>query len=167
QTCALDLQEPVDPLAGLLDDADSTFESERQTRKRTPEPRKQAPTEPLLKDTPPQAQPRRGAGDRTAKTIRYESLVYSRLMECVGTMRDRAGGNTINARFKATFNINGFVEDLETIEPKGRMLGRSPERVAVETWRRQILGCNFSLPADDFEIWRETNINVGPNYGLE
>ena len=153
----------------FLNQADSTFQSERETRRKRPEPKPQP--KPLLEDTPPQPQtPRRGAGERTANTARLESLFYNQVEPCTVSLRDQPNWQTLNVRLKVTLKPNGQVDDIELIEPTRRPLGVTPMGFAVDNALRAVRKCGavgYRMPNDDYDEWREINLNIGPAFGLD
>ncbi|MEM1036604.1 MAG: cell envelope integrity protein TolA [Pseudomonadota bacterium] len=155
-----------DPLAGFLDDADSTFQSERQTRKRTPEPQTRTPPKPLLEDTRPKPQtPRRGAGERTANTARLEALLYNYVKPCWNGVDDLPNPSRLNIRMRAELDDNGNIIDLRLVEPARRPIGRDPMGIAVDRGLRAVRKCApYKLPRDDYSEWRDIRINLGPAF---
>ncbi len=158
------VQEP-DLLDDLLNEADSTFVSQRQTRRdrETPEP----VIQPLLEDTPPTPQEvRRGAGERTANTARLESLLYNQIYNCWDGVDDQPNSETLNVRMSIELDDNGYLMGrINMIEPSRDPVGRSPMRVAVERARRAVQRCApYNLPKQEYAEWREININLGPAF---
>ncbi len=153
-----------DPLDDFLNSADSSFESERQTRKRQ-EPPKQRPR--LLEDTPPKPQEvRRGAGERTANTARLESLLYNQIYNCWDGVDDQPSPEKLNVRMAIKLDDKGNLEGrIKWIEPTREPLGRSPMRVAMERARRAVQKCApYNLPKQDYADWKDININLGPAF---
>ena len=160
----------IDPLAGFLADAESTFQSERETRKRAPEPPPEPKPEPLLANTRPKPQtPRRGAGERTANTARLENLFYNQVEPCTVSVRDQPNWQSLNVRMEVRLRQDGTLDgDPSLIEPARRPIGRSPMGIAVQRALTAVRKCQpYRLPEDDFATWREITLNVGPAYGLE
>ncbi|MEL8055515.1 MAG: hypothetical protein AAGK66_05125 [Pseudomonadota bacterium] len=159
-----------DPFAGFLDDADSTFQSERETRKKTPEPQTRTPPKPLLEDTRPKPQtPRRGAGERTANTARLENLFYNQVEPCTVSVRDQPNWQSLNVSLEVRLRQDGTLDgDPKLIEPARRPIGRSPMGIALQRALTAVRKCQpYRLPEDDFGTWREITLNIGPEYGLD
>ena len=157
----------VDPLDALLNDAASTFESERQTRTRqdVPEPRHAAKK---LQDeyTPPKATPRKGAGERNGNTARLEMLLYNQIYTCWQGVDDQPGKENLNVRLKVQLDKNGNIDGrISLIEPAREPLGRSPMRLAVERARWAVQDCApYSLPKEEYTDWKDINVNLGPRF---
>lgn len=156
----------ADPLDSLLNDAESTFESERQTRRKQ-EPPKPIPSR-LLDETPPVAQEqRRGAGERTANTARLESLLYNQILNCWDGVDDQPDAENLNVRMSIELDEEGYLKGrIRLVQPSREPLGRSPMRVAVERARRAVQKCApYSLPAQEYAQWKDINVNLGPAFG--
>lgn len=154
---------PVDPLAGFLADADSTFQSERETRKRAPSPRPETKPEPLLKETRPSPQPpRRGVGERSANTARLEALLYNYVKPCWDGVDDQPFPETLNVQMSLELNENGSIMDLSLVEPSRRPIGNSPMGIAVDRALRAVRKCApYRLPNDEYNEWRDIKVNLG------
>ncbi|MEM1086264.1 MAG: cell envelope integrity protein TolA [Pseudomonadota bacterium] len=164
------VQRPEDDLDSLFSELESTFASERETRKRTPKPRAERKPESLLEDTPPKPQtPRRGAGERTANTARLENLFYNQVEPCTVSIRDQPNWRSLNVRLEVRLRQDGRLDgDPKLIEPSRRPIGRSPMGIALQRALTAIRKCQpYRLPEDDFETWREIKLNIGPEYGLD
>lgn len=150
-----------DPLDDFLNAADSTFQSERQTRKRQPEPTPKR--KPLLEDTPPKPQEvRPGAGERTANTARLESIMYSRILPCWDGVSDQPNPEKLNVQMNLVLKRDGTVDDLRLVSPGRRPLGNSPMGTAVDRALKAVRKCQpYNLPDDDYAEWREINVNLG------
>ncbi|MEM7493734.1 MAG: cell envelope integrity protein TolA [Pseudomonadota bacterium] len=156
----------IDPLAGFLADAESTFQSERETRKRTPEPRPEPKSEPLLANNRPKPQTlRRGAGERTANTARLEALLYSYVEPCWSGVDDLPNPSQLNIRMRADLDETGNIINLRLVEPARRPIGRDPMGIAIDRGLRAVRKCApYKLPRDDYSEWREIRINLGPAF---
>jgi len=156
----------ANPLDDFLNDADNTFQSERQTRKRREEPK--PIREPLLQDTPPIPQEvRRGAGERTANTIRLEGLLYAQVKSCWIGVDDLAGAEDLNVEMQILISEDGYLrEDVKLISPSRAPLGRSPMRTAVERAQTAVRKCQpYRLPKQEYADWDDYNtIRLGPKY---
>jgi len=148
----------------FLNQADSTFQSERETRRKRPEPKPQP--KPLLEDTPPQPQtPRHGAGERTASTARLEALLYSYVRPCWTGVDDLPNPENLNVRMSAELDENGNLNNLRLVEPARRPVGRQPMGIAVDRALRAVRKCApYKLPRDDYSEWRDIKINLGPAF---
>lgn len=155
----------ADPLEGLLADAESTFKSERQTRRKRPEPTA-APTSLPPQTTPTAATPRKGAGDRNANTARLESLLYNQIYNCWDGVDDQPDPEKLNVRMAIELDEDGNLKGrIRLLEPSREPLGRSPMRVAVERARRAIQKCApYSLPPQEYAQWKDINVNLGPAF---
>jgi hypothetical protein len=157
----------VDPLDALLNDAASTFESERQTRTRKDAPQPRAAEKKLQDEyTPPKATPRKGAGDRSGNTARLEMLLYNQIYTCWEGVDDQPGAKDLNVRLKIQLDDNGnLTGKVDLLEPTREPLGRSPMRVAVERARRAVQKCApYSLPKEEYADWKDINVNLGPRF---
>ncbi|MEM6534964.1 MAG: hypothetical protein AAF613_04910 [Pseudomonadota bacterium] len=159
------VKKPVDPLADFLNSADSTFQSERETRKKQPEPKPEPKR--LLEDTPPKPQAeRRGAGERSGNTARLEALMYNAVRPCWTGVDDQPDPEKLNVRMSAELDKAGNLIDLRLVEPGRRPLGRSPMGVAVDRALRAVRKCApYRLPEDEYDEWKYININLGPAFG--
>ncbi|MEM9937489.1 MAG: hypothetical protein AAF768_01455 [Pseudomonadota bacterium] len=153
----------ANPLDDFLNDADNTFQSERQTRKK--EEPKPVQTRSVLSDKPAPQETRDGAGERSGNTARLEALLYNYIQPCWTGVSDQPNPETLNVRMKAELDRNGNIVDLSLVEPRRRPLGRQPMGVAVDRALRAVRKCApYSLPAEDFSEWREISINLGPAF---
>ncbi len=153
----------ADPLAAFLNDAESTFASERQTRRRTSRPRQES----VLEDVTETPQPlRAGAGDQTTNTARLESLLYSQIRSCWLGVSDQPNPETLNVRLQVALDRNGgLIGDVRWIEPGRVPLGRSPMRVAMERAKRAVEKCQpFTLPKQEYAEWQTIRVNLGPAF---
>lgn len=153
-----------DALDDFLSDAESTFASERQTRKRQDPPPK--PQEEIADRPQPETQ-RRGAGERNANTARLESVFYSQIYRCWDNVVDLPNPETLNVRLEVSLDENGNVKDrIRLLEPAREPLGRSPMRVAIERAHRAVQKCApYQLPRQDYALWQSITVNLGPRYG--
>ena len=151
----------ANPLDDFLNQADSTFQSQRQTRKKQEDPK--PVRQPLLQDTPPKPQEvRRGAGDRTANTARLESLLQSKIYECWDGVDDLAHPEKLNVSMNLKLIRDGSIEDLRLIKPSRRPLGNQPMGTAVDRALRAVRKCApYNLPKAEYTEWRDINVNLG------
>ncbi len=161
---------PADPLADFLNQSESTFKSEIETRRKRPDPTPPPPDETpttVLKDAPKPAETRnrRGAGDRQANIARIDAILYSRIYPCWDGVSDLPFPERLNVRMKLELNLNGTIADLRLIEPTRRPVGSSPMGTAVDRALRAVRKCApYNLPDDDYDIWREGTVNLGPAF---
>ncbi len=151
----------ANPLDDLLNDADRTFQSERETRKKREEPK--PVRQPLLQDTPPKPQAvRRGAGERTANTARLESLMYNKILPCWDGVDDQPHPDKLNVSMNLKLDRDGDVSDLRLIKPARRPLGNQPMGTAVDRALRAVRKCApYNLPEEEYAEWRDINVNLG------
>ncbi len=153
----------ANPLDSFLDDADSTFESERQTKRASQPPPKTE--ERLLKETPPVQEPRRGAGDRSANTVRIEQLLYNQIYPCWDGVADQPKPERLNVSMRAELDAEGNIIDVELVRPTRAPIGDRSMSLAVERALRAVRKCQpYRLPKDDYELWKVANINLGPAF---
>lgn len=151
------------PLDDLLNSADSTFESERQTKRAAQPPKREE--QQLLKDTPPAQEPRRGAGDRTANTVRIEQLLYNQIYPCWDGVADQPDPSRLNVSMRAEFDAEGNLTDVELVRPSRSPIGDRPMALAIERALRAVRKCQpYRLPRDDYDLWKTANINLGPAF---
>lgn len=161
---------PADPLADFLNQSESTFKSEIETRRKRPEPTPPPPEETpktVLKDAPKPAETRnrRGAGDRQANIARIDAILYSRIYPCWDGVSDLPFPERLNVRMRLRLNLNGSIADLSLIEPSRRPVGSSPMGTAIDRALRAVRKCApYNLPDDDYDIWREGTVNLGPAF---
>lgn len=161
---------PRDPLADFLNQSESTFKSEIETRRKRPEPKPEPAEEPpqtALKDAPRpvDSRNRRGAGERDGNIARIEAILYSRIFPCWDGVTDLPYPERLNVRMKLQLNQNGTIADLSLVEPRRRPVGSSPMGTAVDRALRAVRKCApYNLPIDDYENWREGAVNLGPAF---
>lgn len=162
---------PVDPLDALLNQSDSTFASEIESkRERPPPPPKEEPEEKKADTTfvppkTPDATSKRGAGERNANIARVESILYGRVFPCWDGVSDLPYPEKLNVRMSLSLKRNGQIDDLRLIEPTRRPLGSSPMGTAVDRALRAVRKCApYNLPEEDYEFWREGSVNLGPAF---
>jgi len=155
-------REIIDPLDALLNDAESTFASERRTRRATPPPQ----PESVLEDIEAPQRARAGAGDRTSNTARLESLLYSQIRGCWDGVLDLPKPETLNVRLQVDLDQNGgLMGEVRWIDPNRMPLGRTPMRTAMERARRAVQKCQpFTLPKQEYAEWQTIRVNLGPAF---
>lgn len=161
---------PRDPLADFLNQSESTFKSEIETRRKRPEPQPVPPEEQpktALKNAPRPVESRnqRGAGERNANIARIDAILYSRIYPCWDGVGDLKFPERLNVRMKLQLNQNGTIADLTLVEPRRRPVGNSPMSTAVDRALKAVRKCApYNLPLDDYDIWREGAVNLGPAF---
>lgn len=162
-----DLPKPPNPkkessaLDSFLDDADSTFQSERQTKRASQPP----PQERLLDETPPAQEARKGAGDRSANTVRIEQLLYNQVYPCWDGVADQPSPDRLNVSLRVELDADGNVSDVELLRPTRAPIGDRSMSLAIERGLRAVRKCQpYRLPRDDYELWKVANINLGPGF---
>ncbi|MEQ9315579.1 MAG: hypothetical protein RLN72_06990 [Henriciella sp.] len=153
----------ANPLDDFLNQADSTFESERNTKKATQPPKND---KPLLSETPPDQDPRKGAGERNSNTVRIEQLLYNQIYPCWDGVSDQPEPERLNVQMRAELDAEGNVLDVELVRPRRAPIGDRSMSLAVERALRAVRKCQpYRLPRDDYDLWKEANINLGPAFG--
>ncbi len=162
---------PQDDLADFLNQSETTFKSERATRRERPEPQVVPPEEQpqtALKDAPKPAETRnrRGSGERNGNTARLEALVVSRIRnECWAGVDDLPNPERYNVQMNLKLNEDGSIADLTLVDPKRRPIGSSFMGTAVDRALRAVRKCEpFRLPSDEYELWNEINVYLGLGY---
>jgi hypothetical protein len=149
-------------LDNLLNSAESTFQSERETRRETQAPRRETP--PREETAAPQEQ-RAGAGERTANTVRIEQLLYNQIYPCWDGVGDQPEPERLNISMRARLDAEGNVLDLDLVRPSRAPIGDRPMQLAIERAQRAVQKCQpYRLPRDDYDLWKEANINLGPAF---
>ncbi|MEO0607235.1 MAG: hypothetical protein AAFY82_03325, partial [Pseudomonadota bacterium] len=120
-----------------------------------------------LKDVPqpPETRERRGAGERQSNIARIDAVLYSRIYPCWDGVADLPFPEKLNVRMKLELNRNGAIAELSLIEPARRPVGSSPMGTAVDRALRAVRKCApYNLPDEDYDIWREGTVNLGPAF---
>ncbi len=156
----------ADPLDDFLNAADSTFQSERQTRREREEP-KPLPKR-LLDDTPPKPQEiRKGAGDRTANTARLEALLYAQVRSEWSGVADLANSSELNVEMRVLLDRKGnIIDGPHLVSPSRAPIGNRPMRTAIDRAMSAVRkAAPYSLPEQDYEDWDDYHIiRLGPSY---
>lgn len=160
-----------DDLMDFLNQSETTFKSERATRRERPEPEAIPPAvqpQTALKDAPKPAETRsrQGSGERNGNTARLEALVVSRIRnECWAGVDDLPNPERYNVQMNLKLNEDGSIADLKLIDPKRRPIGSSFMGTAVDRALRAVRKCEpFRLPSDEYELWSEINVYLGLGY---
>lgn len=159
---------PRDSLTDFLNQSESTFRSEIETRKKEPEPQPRPPQEQpktALKDAPRpvETRNRRGSGERNANTARLQALLVSRIKnECWSGVDDLPNPERYNVQMNLKLHENGTIEELTLIDPKRRPIGNSHMRTAVDRALRAVRKCEpYRLPSEEYEEWQEIDFYLG------
>ena len=150
-------------LDNLLNSAESTFQSERETRRET----RQAPREtpPPREEEAAPRETRAGAGERTANTVRIEQLLYNQIFPCWDGVSDQPEPERLNVSMRARLDAEGNVLDLDLIRPSRAPIGDRGMQLAIERAQRAVQKCQpYRLPRDDYDLWKEATINLGPAF---
>lgn len=151
------------PLDDFLNSADSTFESEKETKRAAQLPKRSQ--DPTMNQTPPAQEPRRGAGDRTANTVRIEQLLYNQIYPCWDGVSDQPEPDRLNVSMRLELDAEGNLVDVELVRPSRPPIGDRSMSLAIERALRAVRKCQpYRLPRDDFELWKTPNINLGPAF---
>ncbi|MEL6724577.1 MAG: hypothetical protein AAFP81_03210 [Pseudomonadota bacterium] len=163
---------PRDPLADFLNQSESTFKSEIETRQERPEPQPLLPEEQpktALEDAPVPAETRdrRGSGERNANSARLSALVVSRIRnECWRGVDDLPNPERYNVQMKLLLSENGSIADLSLVSPARKPISSSYMGQAVERALSAVRKCDpFRLPRDDYEEWKEIDVYLGLGFG--
>jgi len=150
-------------LDDLLNSAESTFQSERETRRETrPPPRE---PEPKREEAPAPQERRSGAGERTANTVRIEQLLYNQIYPCWDGVSDQPEPERLNVSMRARLDAEGNVIDLDLVRPSRAPIGDRSMQLAIERAQRAVQKCQpYRLPRDDYDLWKEATINLGPAF---
>ena len=150
-------------LDDLLNSAESTFQSERETRRETrPPPRE---PEPKREEAPAPQERRFGAGERTANTVRIEQLLYNQIYPCWDGVSDQPEPERLNVSMRARLDAEGNVIDLDLVRPSRAPIGDRSMQLAIERAQRAVQKCQpYRLPRDDYDLWKEATINLGPAF---
>ncbi len=159
---------PQDDLMDFLNQSESTFQSERATQRKRPEPKTVTPDpQTALENAPKPAETRnrRGAGERTANTARIEAILYSKIVPCWDNVVDLPFPERLNVRLSVKLNRDGSLASVEFVEPKRAPIGDAPMRTAMDRAKRAVQKCApYNLPDDDYDLWSEGAVNLGPEF---
>ena len=152
----------ANPLDDFLNSAESTFQSERETKKKTQAPKPEPKTE---RQETPQAEARAGAGERTANTVRIEMLLYNQIKPCWNGVADQPEPERLNVSMIGKLDAEGNVLELDLKSPSRVPIGDRPMQLAIERAQLAVRKCQpYRLPRDDYDLWKEININLGPAF---
>ncbi len=164
-------QRPQNDLMDFLNQSETTFKSEQESRAKredTPPPPPEDPPVTALKDAPKPAEDRnrRGAGERNGNTARLETLIVSRIRnECWSGVDDLPNPERYNVHMNLKLNENGSIAELTLVDPRRRPIGSSFMGTAVDRALRAVRKCApYRLPSDEYELWREINVKLGQGF---
>ena len=159
---------PNDDLMSFLNQSESTFRSERATRKERPDPKPVTPEpQTALENAPKPSDTRnqRGAGERDANVARIEAFLYNQIYPCWDGVDGLKDSEDLNVRLSVKLALDGSVTELTFIEPTRAPIGNPPMRTAMERAERAVYKCApYQLPADDYDLWSEGVVNLGPAF---
>jgi hypothetical protein len=158
----LNPKQNASPMDDFLKSAESTFQSERQTKKKTQPPKQEKP-EP--REEAPARETRSGAGERTANTVRIEQLLFNQILPCWNGVSDQPDPGRLNVTMKAKLDIEGNVIDLKLERPSRAPIGDRPMQLAIERAQLAVRKCQpYRLPEDEYDLWDDATINLGPSF---
>lgn len=154
-------EKPRDALDDLFED--NPFAAEDQVLIDKAAKPKQPPPPPIPREEPPQQQnfsrvDQRGIGDRSANEARIESLLWSQMEVCWGTVADLPDPERLTVRVQVHLKRDGtFERDVELISPRRAPIGDRFMGQAIDRALRAARKCQpYNLPQDDYdEIWNE------------
>ncbi len=157
-------EKPRDALDDLLDD--NPFAAEDQVLiDKAAKARTAPPPPPVEQETPPQEVrsrlPQRGVGDRTANEARVESLLWSQMAVCWGTVSDLPDPDRLAVTVRVNLKRDGTLEgDAELVSPRRAPIGDRFMGQAIDRALRAARKCQpYSLPEADYDVWREITLN--------
>ena len=156
-------KEKANPMDDFLKSAESTFQSERQTKKKTQPPKTEERKE---RPSKPQEEARAGAGERTANTVRIEMLLYNQIEPCWIGVSDQPEPERLNVTMKAKLDIEGNLLELKLENPSRVPIGDRSMQLAIDRALLAVRKCQpFNLPKDDYDLWDDATINLGAAFG--
>lgn len=152
---------PKDDL-DFLDDFESALQSKRASEQR---PDAQQTDRPVLANSD---RDQAGAGARTGATASLQAALRRQIMECWTTVDDLPPEHQIDVTVNVKLARDGsLAESVKLLEPRSRPVGRSG--IAVDRALLAVRKCgeigNYRLPAEDYELWKDINVTLGPKQG--
>ncbi|MFN3607559.1 MAG: hypothetical protein ACK4Y9_00695 [Hyphomonas sp.] len=143
----------------FLDDFESTLQSKRTSEQR---PETQQTDRPVLANSDRDQQ---GAGARTGATASLQAALRRQIGECWPGIDDFPKEHQILVTINMKLTRDGALDGPPTlVSPKPRPVGRSG--LAVEMALTAVRRCgeigNYRLPAEDYELWKDINVTIGP-----
>lgn len=151
---------PKDDLS-FLDDFESALQSKRTSEQR---PDAQQTDRPVLANSD---RDQAGAGARTGATASLQAALRRQIMECWATVDDLPPEHQINVTVNMKLARDGSVMSTSLLNPRSRPVGRSG--IAVDRALLAVRKCgeigNYRLPAEDYELWKDIDVTLGPKQG--
>ncbi|PKP81186.1 MAG: hypothetical protein CVT79_10990 [Alphaproteobacteria bacterium HGW-Alphaproteobacteria-18] len=146
----------------FLDDFESTLQSKRTSERR---PETQQSDRPVLANSDRDQQ---GAGARTGATASLQAALRRQIMECWTGVDDLPPEHQIDVTVNVKLARDGsLAESVKLLEPRSRPVGRSG--IAVDRALLAVRKCgeigNYRLPAEDYDLWKDINVTLGPKQG--
>lgn len=146
----------------FLDDFESTLQSKRTSEQR---PETQQTDRPVLANSDRDQQ---GAGARTGATASLQAALRRQIMECWTGVDDLPPEHQIDVMVNVKLARDGsLAESVRLLEPRSRPVGRSG--IAVDRALTAVRKCgeigNYRLPAEDYDLWKDINVTLGPKQG--
>ena len=146
----------------FLDDFESALQSKRTSEQR---PGAQQSDRPVLANSD---RDQAGAGARTGATASLQAALRRQIMECWTTVDDLPPEHQIDVTVNVKLARDGsLAESVKLLEPRSRPVGRSG--IAVDRALLAVRKCgeigNYRLPAEDYELWKDINVTLGPKQG--
>ncbi|WP_213269855.1 hypothetical protein [Hyphomonas sp.] len=146
----------------FLDDFESALQSKRTSEQR---PDAQQSDRPVLANSD---RDQAGAGARTGATASLQAALRRQIMECWTTVDDLPPEHQIDVTVNVKLARDGsLAESVKLLEPRSRPVGRSG--IAVDRALLAVRKCgeigNYRLPAEDYELWKDINVTLGPKQG--
>lgn len=152
-------EKPKDDLS-FLDDFESTLQSKRSEERR---PDTQQSDRPVLNNSDRDQQ---GAGARTGATASLQAALRRQIGECWATVDDLPPEHQIDVTVSVQLARDGSLVSSKLISPSSRPVGRSG--IAVDRALLAVRKCgetNYRLPPEDYELWKDINVTLGPKQG--
>lgn len=145
----------------FLDDFESALQSRRAAEQR---PEAQQTDRPVLANSD---RDQRGAGARTGATASLQAALRRQIMECWTTVDDLPPEHQIDVTVNVQLARDGSVTSTKLLNPRSRPVGRSG--IAVDRALLAVRKCgeigNYRLPAEDYELWKDIDVTLGPKQG--
>ncbi len=151
---------PKDDL-DFLNDFESALQSKRTADQR---PDTQQTDRPVLTNSD---RDQKGAGARTGATASLQAALRRQIMECWATVDDLPPEHQIDVTINMQLARDGSVTSSKLTSPRSRPVGRSG--IAVDRALLAVRKCgeigNYRLPAEDYELWKDIDVTLGPKQG--
>ncbi|MBY9066185.1 hypothetical protein K1X12_04700 [Hyphomonas sp. WL0036] len=150
---------PKDDL-DFLNDLESTLQSKRTAEQR---PDAQQTDRPLLANSDRDQQ---GAGARTGATASLQAALRRQIGECWVSVDDLPPEHQIDVTISLQLGRDGSLISSKLVDPRSRPVGRSG--IAVDRALLAVRKCgetNYRLPPEDYELWKDISVTLGPKQG--